>query len=133
MIYVKLKNDIESRASPVADVYMITTRDPLSGPRSLESCRDLDRRKRCAWAPRQGLESRSDGVAAALARLALSFQLSYRLSLLLQGLARHSMAGPNLEVFKFSVYVFFPVLMLVYYGDPDWYSRNVLPVCILSS
>ena len=43
------------------------------------------------------------------------------------------MAGPNLEVFKFAVYVFFPVLMLVYYGDPDWYSRNVLPVRTLSS
>ena len=41
------------------------------------------------------------------------------------------MAGPNLEVFKFSVYVFFPVVMLMYYGNPDWYAKNVLPVRIL--
>lgn len=38
------------------------------------------------------------------------------------------MAGPNLEVFKFAVYVFFPVLIFMRYGDPDWYDRNVLPV-----
>ena len=38
------------------------------------------------------------------------------------------MGGPNLEVFKFSVYVFFPVVMLFYYGNPDWYAKNVLPV-----
>lgn len=38
------------------------------------------------------------------------------------------MGGPNLEVFKFSVYVFFPVVMLLYYGNPDWYAKNVLPV-----
>lgn len=37
------------------------------------------------------------------------------------------MAGPNLEVFKFAVYVFFPVLVFLRYGDPDWYSTNVLP------
>ncbi|KAA1471235.1 hypothetical protein DENSPDRAFT_880311 [Dentipellis sp. KUC8613] len=37
------------------------------------------------------------------------------------------MAGPNLEVFKFGLYVFFPVLVFMYYGDPDWYDRNVLP------
>ncbi|TBU32289.1 hypothetical protein BD311DRAFT_610472, partial [Dichomitus squalens] len=37
------------------------------------------------------------------------------------------MGGPNLEVFKFSVYVFFPVLMLLHYGNPEWYARNVLP------
>ena len=39
------------------------------------------------------------------------------------------MGGPNLEVFKFAVYVFFPVVMLVHYGNPDWYAKNVLPVC----
>ncbi|OSD02845.1 hypothetical protein PYCCODRAFT_1467529 [Trametes coccinea BRFM310] len=37
------------------------------------------------------------------------------------------MGGPNLEVFKFGVYVFFPVLMLLHYGNPDWYAKNVLP------
>lgn len=40
------------------------------------------------------------------------------------------MGGPNLEVFKFSVYVFFPVVMLLHYGNPEWYARNVLPVCM---
>lgn len=39
------------------------------------------------------------------------------------------MGGPNLEVFKFAVYVFFPVAALLHFGDPDWYTRNVLPVC----
>ncbi|KAF9792427.1 hypothetical protein BJ322DRAFT_1102935 [Thelephora terrestris] len=37
------------------------------------------------------------------------------------------MAGPNLEVFKFGLYVFFPVLMLLKYGDSDWYQKNVIP------
>lgn len=39
------------------------------------------------------------------------------------------MGGPNLEVFKFAVYVFFPVVMLVHFGNPEWYANNVLPVC----
>lgn len=38
------------------------------------------------------------------------------------------MGGPNLEVFKFAVYVFFPVAMMLHYGDPEWYRRNVLAV-----
>ena len=38
------------------------------------------------------------------------------------------MAGPNLEVFKFAVYVFFPVLVFLHYGDPEWYQTNVMPV-----
>lgn len=38
------------------------------------------------------------------------------------------MAGPNLEVFKFGLYVFFPVLMLLKYGDSEWYQKNVIPV-----
>ncbi|KAF9653134.1 hypothetical protein BDM02DRAFT_3183090 [Thelephora ganbajun] len=37
------------------------------------------------------------------------------------------MAGPNLEVFKFGLYVFFPVLMLLRYGDSEWYQNNVIP------
>jgi len=37
------------------------------------------------------------------------------------------MAGPNLEVFKFAVYVFFPVLVFLHYGDPEWYQTNVMP------
>ncbi|MBW0491894.1 hypothetical protein O181_031609 [Austropuccinia psidii MF-1] len=37
------------------------------------------------------------------------------------------MAGPNLELFKFGVYVFFPILVMVHYGDLDWYEKYVLP------
>jgi len=37
------------------------------------------------------------------------------------------MGGPNLEVFKFAVYMFLPVVALLHYGDPEWYKRNVLP------
>ncbi|EIN07807.1 hypothetical protein PUNSTDRAFT_70056 [Punctularia strigosozonata HHB-11173 SS5] len=37
------------------------------------------------------------------------------------------MGGPNLEVFKFALYVFFPVAMMVHYGDPEWYRKYVLP------
>ncbi|KAH9842924.1 uncharacterized protein C8Q71DRAFT_853439 [Rhodofomes roseus] len=36
------------------------------------------------------------------------------------------MGGPNLEVFKFAIYVFFPVAMMLHYGDPDWYRKHVL-------
>jgi len=32
-----------------------------------------------------------------------------------------------LEVFKFGVYVFLPVLVLFHYGKPEWYAQNVLP------
>ena len=42
-----------------------------------------------------------------------------------------AMAGPNLEVFKFGLYVFFPVLMLLKYGDSEWYQKNVIPVSAL--
>ena len=41
---------------------------------------------------------------------------------------RPAMAGPNLEVFKFAVYVFFPVLVFLHYGDPEWHRTNVIPV-----
>ncbi|KDQ20025.1 hypothetical protein BOTBODRAFT_101374 [Botryobasidium botryosum FD-172 SS1] len=37
------------------------------------------------------------------------------------------MAGPNLEVFKFGIYVFFPVMMMLHYGNPDWYAEHVKP------
>ncbi|OAV94144.1 hypothetical protein PTTG_04311 [Puccinia triticina 1-1 BBBD Race 1] len=37
------------------------------------------------------------------------------------------MAGPNLELAKFGMYVFFPILVMVHYGDPDWYHKYVLP------
>lgn len=45
---------------------------------------------------------------------------------LLQYLA--TMAGPNLEVFKFGLYLFFPLAIMIHYGDPDWYRNNVLPI-----
>ncbi len=38
------------------------------------------------------------------------------------------MGGPNLEIFKFSLYLFIPIAALVHFGDPDWYRANVLPV-----
>lgn len=38
------------------------------------------------------------------------------------------MAGPNLEVFKFGLYLFFPLAIMIHYGDPDWYRNNVLPI-----
>ena len=41
-----------------------------------------------------------------------------------------TMAGPNLEVFKFGLYLFVPVFALLHFGDPDWYHHNVLPVGI---
>ncbi|KDN47535.1 hypothetical protein K437DRAFT_206503, partial [Tilletiaria anomala UBC 951] len=38
------------------------------------------------------------------------------------------MAGPNLELFKFGLYLFFPLAVMVHYGDPEWYHKNVLPI-----
>lgn len=40
------------------------------------------------------------------------------------------MAGPNLELFKFGLYLFFPIGMLVHYGNPVWYQRHVIPVSL---
>ncbi|KII88751.1 hypothetical protein PLICRDRAFT_141287 [Plicaturopsis crispa FD-325 SS-3] len=37
------------------------------------------------------------------------------------------MGGPNLEIFKFGLYLFVPVFALVHFGDPQWYHDNVLP------
>ncbi|KAK0535534.1 hypothetical protein OC834_001488 [Tilletia horrida] len=39
-----------------------------------------------------------------------------------------TMAGPSLEVFKFGLYLFFPLAIMVHYGDPEWYHEHVLPV-----
>ncbi|GAA5956503.1 hypothetical protein JCM21900_000594 [Sporobolomyces salmonicolor] len=38
------------------------------------------------------------------------------------------MAPVQLELFKFSLYVFLPVYAMLHYGDPDWYERYVGPV-----
>ncbi|RXW24179.1 hypothetical protein EST38_g1657 [Candolleomyces aberdarensis] len=37
------------------------------------------------------------------------------------------MGGPNLEVFKFSLYLFVPIAALVHFGDPQWYRDHVIP------
>ncbi|KAI6150860.1 hypothetical protein BKA82DRAFT_567161 [Pisolithus tinctorius] len=37
------------------------------------------------------------------------------------------MGGPNLEVFKFGLYLFVPVMALLHFGDPQWYHSHVLP------
>ncbi|KAF8892648.1 hypothetical protein BD779DRAFT_1670314 [Infundibulicybe gibba] len=37
------------------------------------------------------------------------------------------MGGPNLEVFKFTLYLFVPIAALVHFGDPEWYRTHVVP------
>ncbi|GAA5854770.1 hypothetical protein JCM9279_000939 [Rhodotorula babjevae] len=37
------------------------------------------------------------------------------------------MAPAQLELFKFTLYVFAPVATMLHYGDPDWYERWVGP------
>ncbi|KIM48877.1 hypothetical protein M413DRAFT_438050 [Hebeloma cylindrosporum] len=37
------------------------------------------------------------------------------------------MGGPNLEIFKFSLYLFVPIAALVHFGDPEWYRTTVIP------
>ncbi|KAF8911946.1 hypothetical protein CPB84DRAFT_1760843 [Gymnopilus junonius] len=37
------------------------------------------------------------------------------------------MGGPNLEIFKFSLYLFVPIAALVHFGDPEWYRTVVVP------
>jgi hypothetical protein len=39
-----------------------------------------------------------------------------------------NMGGPNLEIFKFSIYLFVPIAALVHFGDPEWYRTTVVPV-----
>ncbi|SJX62443.1 related to PET100-chaperone that specifically facilitates the assembly of cytochrome c oxidase [Sporisorium reilianum f. sp. reilianum] len=38
------------------------------------------------------------------------------------------MAGPNLELFKFGVYLFFPLAVMLHFGEPAWYAEHVLPI-----
>ncbi|ORX41116.1 hypothetical protein BD324DRAFT_613276 [Kockovaella imperatae] len=38
------------------------------------------------------------------------------------------MGGGNLEVFKFGLYMFFPIVIMFKFGDPDWYKLNVEPL-----
>ncbi|KAI8352313.1 hypothetical protein B0O80DRAFT_454263 [Mortierella sp. GBAus27b] len=35
------------------------------------------------------------------------------------------MAGPKLEIFKFGVYIFTPVMFMVYFGAPEFYDKHV--------
>ncbi|KAH6918905.1 hypothetical protein BKA70DRAFT_1248599 [Coprinopsis sp. MPI-PUGE-AT-0042] len=37
------------------------------------------------------------------------------------------MGGPNLEIFKFSLYLFVPIAAFVHFGDPEWYRQHVVP------
>ncbi|KIY44727.1 hypothetical protein FISHEDRAFT_50890 [Fistulina hepatica ATCC 64428] len=37
------------------------------------------------------------------------------------------MGGPNLEVFKFTLYLAVPIFALLHFGDPDWYRNVVVP------
>ncbi|ORY29626.1 hypothetical protein BCR39DRAFT_531255 [Naematelia encephala] len=37
------------------------------------------------------------------------------------------MGGPNLEVFKFGFYMFFPIYAMFKFGDPEWYDNYVQP------
>ncbi|WVF67921.1 hypothetical protein IAT40_002683 [Kwoniella sp. CBS 6097] len=37
------------------------------------------------------------------------------------------MAGPNMEIFKFGFYMFFPIYMMFKFGDPEWYDTYVQP------
>lgn len=32
-----------------------------------------------------------------------------------------------MEVFKFGFYSIFPLAWMLYFGDPDWYQKYVLP------
>ncbi|BGP54121.1 hypothetical protein JCM8202_003121 [Rhodotorula sphaerocarpa] len=38
------------------------------------------------------------------------------------------MAPAQLELFKFSLYVFMPVYAMLHYGDPEWYETWVGPL-----
>ncbi|KJA27369.1 hypothetical protein HYPSUDRAFT_930243 [Hypholoma sublateritium FD-334 SS-4] len=38
-----------------------------------------------------------------------------------------AMGGPNLEIFKFSIYLFVPIAALIHFGDPEWYKSTVIP------
>ncbi|KAH8108114.1 hypothetical protein BXZ70DRAFT_38047 [Cristinia sonorae] len=35
--------------------------------------------------------------------------------------------GSNLEVFKFTFYLFFPLTLMLHFGDPEWYQKHVTP------
>ena len=42
------------------------------------------------------------------------------------------MGGPNLEIFKFTLYLFVPIAALIHFGNPEWYRTKVVPVGIVA-
>lgn len=38
------------------------------------------------------------------------------------------MGGPRLEIFKFAIYVTFPIAFMYWAGVPEWYERFVKPI-----
>ena len=43
-----------------------------------------------------------------------------------------TMGGPNLEIFKFTLYLVVPLAALIQFGNPEWYRTTVVPVYILA-
>lgn len=43
------------------------------------------------------------------------------------------MGGPRLEIFKFAIYVTFPIAFMYWAGVPEWYERFVKPVLLPTS
>ena len=43
-----------------------------------------------------------------------------------------TMGGPNLEIFKFTLYLVVPLAALIQFGNPEWYRTTVAPVYILA-
>ncbi|KAI5451696.1 hypothetical protein NCC49_001345 [Naganishia albida] len=37
------------------------------------------------------------------------------------------MGGPNLEIIRFAMYLAVPTASILYFGDPEWYDRYVVP------
>ena len=42
------------------------------------------------------------------------------------------MGGPNLEIFKFTLYLIVPIAALIHFGNPEWYRTTVVPVGIVA-
>lgn len=42
------------------------------------------------------------------------------------------MGGPNLEIFKFTLYLVVPLAALIHFGSPEWYRTKVVPVSIVA-
>lgn len=42
------------------------------------------------------------------------------------------MGGPNLEIFKFTLYLIVPLAALIHFGNPEWYRTKVVPVDVFA-